>query len=57
MQRHKNFCASVLLWQASQNLLTFCFTKMYFYCIQINKNEKDNTGFNYGYIFFCSLQQ
>lgn len=30
---HNDMQASVLLWQ---NLLTFCFTKMYFYCIQIN---------------------
>lgn len=40
-----------------ENLLTFYFTKMYFYCIQNKNNEKDNTGFNDDKFCFCSLQQ
>jgi hypothetical protein len=49
------FCVSVPLWQKfmirrlvgswTQNLLTFYFTKMYFYCIQNTTNEKINSGF------------
>lgn len=55
---------SVLLWQnhgeagvrPAQNVLTFCFTKMYFYCVQINNHEKDHSG-NYKLFRFYRLRR